>query len=251
MHSVTLRSIVRGVVACIVSAVMLFSVALPAAEYPPFDQKYWEDEEGKARGKILRGAVLGATGLVTAAPTAVLAVKAAENPEQYLAYSAAVGIAALGMTLHGFFSIGFGARQRDKAAGYVELYKQNSAEVNQKEERADFLRTQKKSTGKMILFGIVLDVQAAVLLANGIVLSVRKSNNTLSDGVTIWPTYLTGGLLLLGGTAFAVLRGRKYLDLVDLGRRTAPVGEVSFAPMVDVNPVTGDLQVGLVGGLTF
>jgi uncharacterized membrane protein YedE/YeeE len=230
-----------------------FSTVAEADEtFPNFTQDYWEKEQDKAHGKMMRGAVLGPTGLAIAAPTAVLAIHAVDNPEQYLAFSIATGIAALGMTCHGFFSIASGIRGRDKAAYFVGQYKNNPASVRSEEERDYYIRMQKKSAGKMVLFGMVLDVQAAVLLANGIVLSVRKSNDELREGVVIWPSYLIGGILFAGGTALAIFRARRYFALDKL-RSSSPAAanEVSFAPLFNVDPLTSSVQIGWSGRVTF
>ncbi len=230
-----------------------FSVVARADEsFPTFNQDYWKKEQDKAHGKMVRGAVLGPTGLAIAAPTAVLAIKAFDNPEQYMAFSVATGIAALGMTFHGFFSIAGGIRGRDKAAYFTDLYKNRSASVRVEDERDYYIRAQKKSAGKMVLFGMVLDVQAAVLLANGIVLSVRKSNDELREGVVIWPSYLIGGVIFAGGTALAIFRARRYFALDKL-RSSSPVetSEVTFAPLLNVDPATSSVQIGWSGSVTF
>ncbi len=252
MHHAFILKMVQVIVLAAMSTTVLLSSAAADERYPDFNQQYWEQEQIKARGKMLRGAVLGPTGLAVGAPTAVLAIKAADNPEQYLAYSIATGIAALGMTFHGFFSIVSGVRGRDKAAYFVEGYTANPPSVSPEEERDYYIRMQQKSAGKMFLFGLVLDVQAAVLLANGAVLSVRKSNDELSGDVVIWPSYLIGSFLLAGGTAFAIMRARRYVALRDLGRQsTSPISEVSFAPLLHVDPETGTLYAGLCSQFLF
>ena len=218
--------------------------------YPEFSQAYWETQVTKARGKILRGAVLSVTGLAVAAPTVVLAIKAADNPEKYLAYSAAVGIAALGMTFHGFFSVGFGVNQRERAIAFAAQYRTDPAAVDKNQERRIHVSDKKKSAGKMIVFGMALDVEAALMLANGIVLSVRDSRGELSGDVKIWPSYLIGGLLLAGGTTFAVLRGRTFLSLVNLGRAdNAP--QVSVLPLLYLDSNDGFGAFGLQSVVTF
>lgn len=252
MRPASLSSIIQVMLMAAVATAGLSSAAAANESYPDFNRQYWEQEQVKARGKMLRGAVLGPTGLAVGAPTAVLAIKAADDPEQYLAYSIATGIAALGMTFHGFFSIVSGARGRDKAAYFVSGYPSDPPAVNPEEERDYYIRMQKKSAGKMVLFGLVLDVQAAVLLANGIVLSVRKSHDELGGDVVFWPSYLIGGFLLAGGTTLAILRARRYFALGDLGRQPAPSkSEVSFAPMLYVDPETDRPYAGLCGQLLF
>ncbi len=245
------QRLMSAILICVFVWVAASPQAFGEEKYPDFNRQYWEAEEAKAHGKIMRGAVLGATGLVTVAPTAVLAIKASENPEQYLAYSAVVGIAALGMTLHGFFSIGFGARERDAASRFAKRYALDPGSVKTDEERSWYLKNKKKSTGKMVLFGIVLDIQAAVLLANGSVLAVRESRGDLSSDVRIWPSFLAGGLLLLGGTAFAIWKGRQFVRLKDLEGRPSESVKTYFMPILGIDPVERRPVAGIIGGVRF
>ena len=221
MHRAFTSRIIYVLVGVVFSTTGLATSMAADESYPEFNQNYWEQEQLKARGKIMRGAVLGPTGLAVAAPTIILAIEAMDNPEQYMAYSIATGIAALGMTFHGFFSIASGIRGQNKSAYFVGHYKNNPPSVPAEEERDYYIRMQKKSAGKMVLFGMVLDVQATVLLANGIVLSVRKNNDELSGDIVIWPSYLIGSFLLAGGTALAFSRARRYFAWDDLGRQSA------------------------------
>jgi hypothetical protein len=236
----------------VVSMTGLSAFAAADAAFPDFNLDYWKQQQDKAHGKIVRGAVLGPTGLAIAAPTVILALKATNNPEQYAAYSIATGIAALGMTFHGFFSIASGIRGRDKADYFVEQYKNGPSPALRAKEREYYIQMQKKSAGKMVLFGMVLDVQAALLLADGIVLSVRRNNDELSDSIKIWPSYLIGGILFAGGTALAILKARRYFALDKLGSGQAvQKSEVSFAPLLQVDPVTYTIQVGLFSQISF
>jgi hypothetical protein len=109
---------------------------LHAESYPDFSKAYWEDGIKKAKAKIWRGAALGVLGVASIAPTTILTLKAVEDPKRYLAYAAFSGIATLGMSFHGFFSIGYGRYQRDKAERFAALYDTEPSAVNADDESA-------------------------------------------------------------------------------------------------------------------
>ena len=232
--------------------IFLFSAVARAESYPEFSQKYWEDERDGAKGKMIRGAALGALGVISIAPTAVLTVKAVKNPRKFLAYSVISGIATLGLTFHGFFSISFGGEQRDKAEYFINQYKTDAASVDVVEERAYYLDTEKKSTRKMILFGAVLGAQGAILLANGIVLSIRKRKGLSIDGIKLWPSYLLGGLLFAGGATFVGLKAARYKQLGSLENQPiSAANALLIRPYISADPVTASLEGGLIGQYAF
>jgi hypothetical protein len=233
----------------VLSAIMLISYVARASEsYPEFNQKYWEGEKDNAKGKILRGAILGAVGVAAVAPTTVLTIKAVKNPEKFLAYSLVSGVAAIGLTFHGFFSVSFGAEQRDKADYFINQYKNDPSSVSRDEEQAYYMNTEKKSTAKTIIFGAVLGAQGAILLTNGIVLSVRKRKGISIGGIKVWPTYLLGGLLLAGGTSLAAAKTVHYRQLKQLENNTTwTATAVMIRPYFRADPDTSSLEGGLMG----
>jgi hypothetical protein len=238
-------------VRCIFLVVFFVSSSAVGAEsYPPFNEKYWQEERDKADGKIRRGIILGAVGVGSTAFTAWLMVKASRNPEQYLAYSLVSGIATIGMTLHGFLSIDLGREERDKADYFLDRYAEGR--VSRSEEEAHYLASEQITTRKTILFGTALAVQAAVLLGNGIALSHRRSRGVDLGGVKIWPSFLMGGLLLAGGGAIIAAKSVRHRALGDLEEKSHGNSMVlSIEPFFGVDEAQGALSLGLAGQVVY
>ena len=90
------------------AAILLVTSNTLAQSIPALDQDFWENERSLAQGKIKRGAGLAVLGLASVVPSSILVNRAINSPHRYLAWSAVAGIATLGMTLHGFGSVGYG-----------------------------------------------------------------------------------------------------------------------------------------------
>ncbi len=220
--------------------------------YPSFDEDHWANEKEQATGKIRRGVGLTVLGLATIAPSAILIKRTTDNPEKYLAWSAAVGIAAVGMIGHGLGSVGFGDKQRDQANSFIKKYQSDPASVDVERERDAYMHDRKKSAVKLILFGSVVSLQGALLVSNGIALSVMQSRGNGIGGATIWPSYLVGGLLLSAGTAVVILAAVKYQNLDALASQPLPVaGNVSVSPYYYRDMLNGGQNFGLMGTVGF
>ena len=244
---------VRGLfTGCLVIFLLLSPGRLHAESYPDFSKAHWEDEVKKAKAKIWRGAALGALGVASIAPTTILTLKAVKDPKRYLAYAALSGIATLGMSFHGFFSIGYGRYQRDKARNFAALYDTDPSQVNIADERAYYLESRRKTTRKMITFGSVLVLQSAVMLANGVVLSVQKSKGTKWGEIKSWPSYLLGGLLLPTG-AFLIVKKVMYLgELNRLENQTSASQSVTLIqPFFGYDESSGGYNVGLSAQVSY
>ncbi|MBN2801989.1 MAG: hypothetical protein JXR91_02725, partial [Deltaproteobacteria bacterium] len=81
-----------------------------AQSLPSFSEDFWQGEKTSASGKIKRGAGLTVLGAGTFVPAAILIKKSIDNPSRYTGWSAAISIAAIGMTAHGIGSILFGTK---------------------------------------------------------------------------------------------------------------------------------------------
>ncbi len=244
---------VSFIASAVLAGLLFWSIAARGQEtYPEFNRKYWADAQSSAKGKIVRGAILGAVGIASIAPSAILAVKAGKNPRKFLAYSVVSGIATLGLTFHGFFSINTGAAERDRAAAFVRQYDTDPSTVDPAEERSVYLDSEMTSTRKMVLFGAVLGVQGAVLLANGIALSIRKHKGLSIGDIKIWPSYLLSGLLLGGGGAFLGIKSARYKQLGDLEHQAPPVANgLLLRPYITTDPLTAAVEGGLLGQYSF
>ena len=243
----------KGIVNCVLIAVITLSSSLAyAEEYPGFGEAYWKKEQDKAKGKMWRGAGLGVLGLAAVVPTVIFTKKATEDPTGFLAYSMVSGIAALGMTFHGFFSIAAGKKEKDKADYFVKQYQADPSSVDIDEERKHFMHMKKKTTGKLIFFGSVLTLQSAIFLTNGIVLSVKKHKGVDLGGTKIWPSYLLGGLLLPAGVTLIVLKSLYLNELNELeSQNPAPANVVSIRPYFHFDSNMGSYNVGMMGQMFF
>jgi hypothetical protein len=221
--------------------------------YPQFSRDYWAGERDAANGKMWRGIGLGVLGVASIAPSAILIYKATDNPQQFLAWGIVSSIATLGMTFHGFFSIRTGIRERRRAEDFVAEYDASPDSVSLAEERATYLESKKKSAVKIMIFGGALVVQSAVMLTNGIVLAARKRQGRSIGDVKIWPSFLTGGLLLAGGTGIIIGKAMTYGALKDLENRPtdSDAATLSIQPIIQADPVTGELGVGIMGRMLF
>ena len=236
----------------LLALVLFFTApALRAESYPEFSRDYWQQARKSAEGKMWRGVGLGVLGLASIAPTTIFIYKATDNPEKFLAYSIVSGIATLGMTFHGFFSIRTGIKERDTADRFIQSY--DDGNVSPEAERDEYLSSKKKSTIKILIFGGALVVQSAALLANGIVLGVRKKRGEDIHGIKIWPSYLLGGLLFAGGTAIIIGKGIKLHQLNALEASPASSGSaaLTFEPIIQYDPATGETGFGLSSRLSF
>jgi hypothetical protein len=248
--SYTIQAFYIGVCLCV--AIVLHPGRLHAESYPDFSKAHWEDEVKKAKAKIWRGAALGALGVASIAPTTILTLKAVEDPKRYLAYAAFSGIATLGMSFHGFFSIGYGRYQRDKAKHFAALYDTEPSQVNVEDERSYYLESRRETTRKMITFGSVLVLQSAVMLANGIVLSVQKGKGTKWGEIKSWPSYLLGGLLLPTGTFLIVSKARYMGELSRLENQTAVSRSITLVqPFFGYDADSGGYNVGLSAQISY
>jgi hypothetical protein len=235
---------------------LLITVAVTSAHgdetYPAFSEAYWARERDLAVGKMWRGAGLTALGAASFVPAAILISKSVDNPHKYLAWSAVVSIAAIGMTGHGIGSLVFGRSQLDRAEKFVDQYQTDSAAVDAQRERDAYIHDRKTTTTKVILFGSVISLQGAVLVGNGILLSVNRSRGESIGGATIWPSYVVGGLLLAGGTVIIIVNTMRYRDLDALLSQPVQVSRhVSVSPYYDVDPARGGHNFGLSGTLSF
>jgi hypothetical protein len=241
-----------SIVASMLCGIFLFSAVAQAESYPQFSQQYWEDERDRAEGKIVRGAVIGALGVVTIAPSTIWAMMAVNHPEKFLANSLISGIAALSLTFYGFFSIHYGGEQRDRAESFINQYKVNPSGVSLDEEQAYYLDTEKSAARKMIIFGSMLGLQGSILLANGIVLSIRKHKGRSIGDSRIWPSFLLGGLLVGSGGAVIAAEAVRYKQLGDLKNQPPPTGNaLLIRPYFTVHPFTSALEGGLIGQFAF
>lgn len=240
---------------CIALVVALLVPSLQAEEtYPNFSRDYWQSAKKSAEGKKWRGVGLGVLGVASIAPSAILLYKATDNPQKFLAWGVVSSIATLGMTFHGFFSIRTGIKERKTAEGFIGQYDEDPNGVSVEAERESYLEEKKKSTAKIMIFGGALVVQSAALLANGIVLSIRKKNGRDLQDVKPWPSFLTGGLLFAGGTAIMVGKGLTYRSLKKLERSSPPSSAttaLSFRPLIHYDPTSGETGIGLLGELLF
>lgn len=227
------------------SWIVILSLLFPffvAAQYPSFTREYWESEEELARGKIVRGAALGATGVVLIWPTAVMISRAKENPHKYLPLSVLFGAASMGAMGHGFASIGYGRKQLERASHWVEQYDLNPDSTDLNGQRSDYLHYEEKSALKMTLFGSYTTSIAALMITNGIIQSTRSESSVSADDISVWPYYAVGGALLPMGIR-AIVRSRKRdgeleelkTDALSLGSR--------FTPFVTLSP-QGDALFG-------
>jgi hypothetical protein len=243
-----------GVNGCV--ALFLIFILLPARlyaeSYPAFDKAYWEDEAQKATGKVRRGAALGVVGVASIAPTAILAVKSVSDTKRYLPYAVFSAIATLGMSLHGFFSISYGRYQRDKAKHFAARYDGDPSEVSLADEQQYYLESKRKTTQKLILFGSVLVLQSAIMLANGIVLSIQKHKGTAWGNIKSWPSYLLGGLLLPTGT-FLIVRKAMYMnELSRLESSTATTkAALAIQPFFGYDATFGGFNAGLSAQISY
>jgi hypothetical protein len=220
--------------------------------YPQFDQGFWEKEQGKGKGKIIRGAGLTVLGLGAIVPAAVFVDRAFSNPHMYAALGAVASIAAVSMTLHGINSITSGKKEKDKANFFVDKYKSDPNHSDKTEEAEFYKNYKKQSALKLVLFGSVLSAQGLILLVNGVVLNIQNGMNRDTGGAHLWPSYVFGGLCLGAGIFLIVKNVRKYRDisswqLADL----AVTGRVSIAPWFYRNPQTNEFNFGLGGKYSF
>lgn len=248
---------------CAVIMGLLLVIVLPqdglsAEKYPELGEGYWKAERDNAQGKIWRGVALGVTGVAAVVPTTLFAYKATDDPQKWLALSIASGIACLGMTFHGFNSIGWGKAQRDTANDFLDQYARDPSSVSRSEEEHYYLRSEKKSTRKTIIFGGTLVLQSAIFLANGIVLTVRKRRGVDIGNLKIWPWYLLAGLFLPGGTALIIARSIRYRALNELGSSsTSTTGSstgasaLTLKPLLQIDAHTGAYSIGMSGQISF
>ncbi|MBN2716200.1 MAG: hypothetical protein JXX14_10125 [Deltaproteobacteria bacterium] len=204
--------------------VCLFPLAAHATEsYPDFNRDYWVTQQDLAKGKMQRGAGLGVLGIVAIWPTTVMIAKAKDNPHRYIALSGVFGAAAIGAMLHGFGSVGFGKKQKDRATSFIEQYDRADAGVSLESQQTSYLRDTRKSTLKVMRFGVYLTGIAAILLSNAVVQSVRRHNGKDMDGIRIWPYYLAGSLLAAAGVGITIRSKKKGDDLNALENSSLPV----------------------------
>lgn len=237
----------------VVVLTLLFASVCVAESYPEFSRDYWVDARKSAEGKKWRGVGLGILGVASVAPTAIFINKAVENPQKFLAYSVVSGIATLGMSLHGFLSIRTGIKERELADRFIAEYDDPQTEVSVDEEREAYMATAKTSTVKLMIFGGALILQSAALLANGIVLSTKKSRGDDVSDIKIWPSYLLGGLLLAGGSAILIGKTVKLRELNRLERTAFDATQkvITLEPMIQYDPATGETGLGMMGTLSF
>lgn len=224
---------------------------LSAETFPDFSSEYWTEEYSSARGKMLRGIVLGITGLGAIAPTAIFIKNAVDNPEHYLAFSFVSGIASLGMMGHGFSSIFTGIRERRKAEYFSGIYTDNPDNINLYEQQDYYLYLKRKTASKMIIFGSVISIQSAILFSNGIILSVRKNRGEDTGDIRIWPNYAVGGLLLAGGTFLIINNIRKLKNFRQLDIYESENSTVTFLPVFGIDTCSSSVSFGFTGEITY
>jgi len=239
---------------CLLTAFLFLAAsrAHAQASYPELGEDYWIREQGAAKGKLMRGAGLSVLGLAAVVPTAIWIDRAVDNPQKFAALGAVTSIAALSMTLHGFNSIGFGMEQRGKATRFARLHRDAPQSVDVEEERAFVLYSRKKTAAKVLLFGSVLAAQSAILLTNGIVLSVEKSQGDSIGGAKLWPSYTFGGLMLAAGVAVIASSAKRYRDDKTLEPPASPDAQaLSLQPWLTLDETTGASGFGLTGQMLF
>jgi hypothetical protein len=242
----------KPIVTLSLTIALVTSASLSHGEaFPDFSRDYWQNARKSAEGKRWRGIALGALGVASIAPTSIFIYKATGNPQKFLAYSVVSSIATLGMTFHGFFSIRAGIKERDKADSFIAAYDEGT--VSLATEQETYLDQNKTSAIKVLIFGGALIVQSAALLANGIVLGVRKKNGADIGGIKIWPSYLLGGLLLAGGSAIVIGKSitLRSLNQLEVSSEKSATAAVAFEPLIQVDPTTGETSFGMSGHISF
>jgi hypothetical protein len=156
------------------------------------------------------------------------------------------------MTLHGFNSVGFGMEQRGNATRFARLHRDAPKSVDVEEERAFVLYSRKKTAAKVLLFGSVLAAQSAILLTNGIVLSVEKSRGDGIGGARLWPSYTFGGLMLAAGVAVIAASAKRYRETKTLEPQASPDAQaLSLQPWLTIDDTKGASGFGLSGQMLF
>jgi hypothetical protein len=238
----------------ITTGVILLKISSLSAggSYPEFNLKYWENSQDAAKGKIFRGTGLTVLGLAAIIPSAIWLDKSFDNPHKFMALGAVASVAAVSMTLHGINSITFGIEQKHKAGEFITGYKSDNQVTDIEQEREYYIYAAQKSTAKLIAFGAVLSVQSAMLLANGVVLSVMKAGDRSIGGAQLWPSYLFGSMMLAGGIFMIIKNVKKYKELDQLALTTdISAGAVSFSPWFYRDKTASSISLGLTGQFVF
>ena len=222
----------------LLALLLTVSTVTAQAEYPSFNQSYWESEQDIAQGKINRGAGLGIAGVLLLWPTAVMISRSKENPHKYVPLSIVFGAASIGAMAHGFSSISSGKEQKANASAWVQSYTDTPDSVTLEEQQEDYIAYAQESAQKTTVFGIYSASIATILLTNGIIQSSRNDADVASDDITTWPYYASGGALLSMGV-LAVVKSRKSSSELDNLKSTSTptlLTRSQFIPFVSVSP---------------
>lgn len=236
-----------------VAVALAFFLRAPAVQSqstPAFDGEFWEGQRAAATGKIRRGAGLAVLGAISAVPSAILIARTTENPERFAGWAAAMGLATVGMTGHGVGSVGFGAKQRRRAEGFVRDHEGSAGDLRVQEEA--WLRDQRKTSVKLALFGSFLILESAALLTHGSVLAGMKSRGDDLGGAVLWPYFAVGGALLPVGVLIVVRSVARYREYESEGGGEEPaLRAVSVSPWLGSSRVNGGSVAGLVAAFSF
>jgi len=247
-------TVIRNTAAILLMAIIGLNAR--AGDVPQFDERYWQAEHGRARGKVMRGAGLTVIGLASFVPTMLLIREATDDPRGYAGWAAMAALGTVGATLHGFNSVGFGNEQERRSQRFLALYRDNPAALRVSEERAYFFETQKKTTRKVIVFGAVLVAESIIAFSSGITRSVWDHRGEDPGATEIWPAYLVGGILLPAGIFVIARNARKLrtlrsLEASDTSTTLPRAAGFSFSPYFHRDAALGASIFGLFASKPF